>query len=209
LGVKGEFLETTLEYFISNALEGKARNASMVAGELGQMIRSAANNNGATVEERAIKRETGLRHAEYIAQNYFDDPNEAKAFMDGIKRFYENDVMRDKGYIVLDGSGIAPFRHNSTPGAPNGYVNISAIARHFGASEDVLKDPMKTFEFFAEIYKNQIITAPESAATQWQDKITEAFDENEKKVADIISLIKETLNENDVNNSLLRLLKAF
>jgi len=35
------------------------------------------------------------------------------------------------------------------------------------------------------------------------------IDENEKKVSDIISLIKETLNENDVNNSLLRLLKAF
>ena len=209
MGVKGEFLEASLEYFVSNALEGKARNASMVAGELGQMIRSAAYNNGATVEERAIKRETGLRHAEYIAQNYFEDPDEAKAFMDGVMRFYENDVMRDKGYIVLDGSNIAPFRHYSTPGAPSGYVNITAIARHFGASEEVLKDPLKTFDFFAEIFKNQIITSPETEVTVWQGDIAKAFDENSDRVADIISLIRETLNENDVANSLIRLLKAF
>ena len=111
--------------------------------------------------------------------------------------------------FILDGSNIAPFRHYSMPGAPAGYVNITAIARHFGASEEVLKDPLKTFDFFAEIFKNQIITSPETEVTVWQGDIAKAFNENSDRVADIISLIKETLNENDVANSLIRLLKAF
>ena len=204
LGVTYNFNAGTLEHFITDALAGKARNASLVASELGQMIRSAANNNGATVEERAVNRETGLKHAEYIAKNCFDDPDEAKAFLDGIMKFYENDVMRDKGYIVIEGSDIAPFRSYTMPNAPKGHMSANAIAKHFGASDEVLNDPDKLLEFVANLHKNQATTPQE-----WKSDIVKSFDENAQRVADIISLIKASLNETDVANSLARLLKAF
>jgi hypothetical protein len=204
LGVVHEFNAGTLESFIQGALDGKARNASLVANELGQMIRSAANNNGATAEERAINRETGMRHAQYIAQNFFDNPDEAKAFLDGIQQFYDNDVLREKGYTVIEGSDIAPFRSYTMPNAPKGHMSLNAIAKHFGASDEVLNNPDKLLGFVVNLFETQRL-APE----EWNKDIVESFDENEQRIADMISLIRQSLNENDVSNSLARLLRAF
>jgi len=48
------------------------------------------------LELTANSREAGKKLAEYIAQNYFNDPDKAKAFMDKINEFaYENE-MRDE-----------------------------------------------------------------------------------------------------------------
>jgi hypothetical protein len=208
LHVHSTFMEGTLEHFITDALDGKARNASLIAGELGQMIRSAAYSNGTTIEERATLREIGMQHAEYIAKNYFDNPDEAKAFLDVVRGFYENDILRDKGYTVIEGTNIAPFKSYTMPGAPSDYKSITAIARQFGASEEILSDPLRTFDFFVSVFKNQIAESPETNV-EWQDDIVKNFNDNEQRVADIIDHIKANLNAIDVESSLLRLLKAF
>jgi len=51
------------------------------------------------LESTANSREAGKKLAEYIAQNYFNDPDKAKAFMDDInKDAYENE-MRDENTL--------------------------------------------------------------------------------------------------------------
>ena len=198
LGVQYTFVSGSLGEFITNNLEGKARNASLVASELSMMIRGTISNPNATVEERAINRETAIKNAEYIAQNYFDDPDEAKAFLDGINRFAENDIWREKGYIVFDNSDMPPFKSYTMPNAPEGYINGNAYAKKLGVSNimEIFQDPKKFETFISE-------------SSKLKAEVVASFNNNEKKVSDIISKVKELLNPTDVANSLQRLLKAF
>jgi hypothetical protein len=52
-------------------------------------------------EAFAANREAGRDLAKYIAENYFDDPKEAQAFMDKINKYIENSELRDQGYTVF------------------------------------------------------------------------------------------------------------
>ena len=176
-------------------------NSSLVASELGQMIRSAAYNNGTTVEERAVLRETGMKNAEYIAQNFFDNPDEAKAFLDGIKRFYYNDILREKGYTVLEGSG-SPYIFKSYTSPHNGEININEFSKKYGISDvkSLLSDPIKWTEFTSELNKNK---------DKWSEEIIKAFEDNAQNVTNIINLVKSSLNEESVTSSMARILKAF
>jgi len=200
LGVSYTFNNGTLEKFISDGLEGKAKNASLVASELAQMIRGTVYNPNATVEERAANRETALRNVESIVQEYFDNPDEAKAFLDGINRFAENDILREKGYTVIDNSDIAPFRSYTL--ATDGSVSWSEYAKKYGKSDvrEIFANPKELEAFVKAISGN---------SQKWNAEIVKSFEDNEKKVADIISKAKESLNESVVANSLQRLLKAF
>ena len=200
LAVQGVFNDGTLEKFITDSLDGKARNASLVADELGQMIRGAAYNPNSTVEERATNRETALKIAEKISKKYFDNPDEAKAFMDEINRFAENDILREKGYTVLDNSNLAPFR--SYTSAIDGNVNWSEYTKKYGKSDlhEIFANPKELESFVKAINKN---------SEKWNAEIVKDFEDNEKKIADIIEKVKNSLNETDVTNSLQRILKAF
>jgi len=202
-GVRHNFHEGTLERFITETLDDKARNSSMVALELGKMIKSAAYSNGETVEERATNREIGMSHAKYIADTYFDNPEEAQVFLDEINRYYEKDILREKGYMVFDNLDTEPYRSYAMPNAPEGYVNGKAMLVHFGASDEVMGDPEKAVRFLT----NQL---GKMLGGQWQKDVAEAWEENEKKVASIIDEIRASvLNENDIANSLAKILKAF
>ncbi|MDR1829859.1 MAG: hypothetical protein LBQ76_03725, partial [Candidatus Fibromonas sp.] len=53
-------------------------------------------------ETRAMNREEGKMLAEYLSQNYFEDPEEAKAFMDTISKWAYKSEMRDKGYMFMN-----------------------------------------------------------------------------------------------------------
>lgn len=202
--VRHNYTEGTLEKFISDSLDGKAQNSTLVAQGLAEKIKSAAYGNGATVEERAINREIGMQNARYIAETYFDNPDEAKAFMDEINRFYEKDILREKGYIAPDNSDAEPYKSYLNP--PNaiktdGNINSAAIMKHFGASDEILADPQKRMKFMLGL---------DMRGDQWQKDIADAFDENEEKVTNIIDQIKASaLNDDDVMNSLARILKAF
>ena len=90
------FEKGSVEEFISKGLSDvmKKAEANLTAVELGQLINSAAWSNGATIEERAINRESGIRLAEHFANTYIDDPNKRDAFMESIRDFAKRDANR-------------------------------------------------------------------------------------------------------------------
>jgi hypothetical protein len=102
------------ERFIFNALNGKVENAFDIAVQLGEMVFSdmvfAYEPYGKDLETAAADRAAGRDLAKYIAENYFDDPEEAKAFMDKINKFIKNSELRDQGYIIYfaDGDPMKP-----------------------------------------------------------------------------------------------------
>jgi len=51
-------------------------------------------------EALAANREAGRDLAKYIAENYFDDPEEAKKFMEQMNKYIKNSELRDQGYTV-------------------------------------------------------------------------------------------------------------
>lgn len=200
-GITYSFNEATLEKFIADSLAGKAASASFVAFELGKMIRGTIHNPDITVEERACARETALRHADYIAQNFFDDPGEAKLFLEGINRFADNDILREKGYIVFGNSDLAPVKSYLMSDLPEN-INWSEYARKLGYSSihDVFESPEMLNAFFSALQENR---------QEWDEEIAKSFSANEANVADVIRRVKASLKEADVMNSMQRLLRAF
>jgi len=68
-------------------------SASPPARELGVTYSDTTINE---LESQAAQREAGKKLAEYMAQNYFDDPDEAKAFMDIVNKFANEYEKRDE-----------------------------------------------------------------------------------------------------------------
>lgn len=127
------FMEGTVEHFIFNMLDGKAENPQQLAQELGDMIFSQWDED---VKTRAINREAGMKLAEYIAQNYLDDPEEAQSFLEGINQFAERSEMRDKGYLVFYNSDIGPIKPKANP------LKLYA-QKYLGYSDQDWADPTK------------------------------------------------------------------
>lgn len=200
LGVTYTFSENTLEKSIADYLNGKSKNPSLVANELAQMIKGTIFNPEATVEERGINREIAMKNAKYIAEKYFENQDEAEAFMNEISRYAENDIMREKGYVVLDNSELAPFRSYTT--AYNGSVSWRQYAEKYGTSDlrEIFENPIEL-----EAFVNKI----SNLSPKWDDEIVKEFEAHENHVAEIIRNVKNTLDEKDITNSMERLLKAF
>lgn len=199
------FNEGTLEKFIADKLAGKAANAEYVAYELGQMVTGTRYNSGATVEERAVIRETALKNAEDIARIYFDDPAEAKAFLEELHRFADNDILREKGYIVFDNADIAPRKpyESTLHGEPAGAVKITGeyVKKFCGYSVQELYEDGEKLKAYFEAWMTHHQT--------WEATIVNDFAANEKTVTAIMDKVKASLNETDVAESLQRLLKFF
>lgn len=131
LTVKYNFPENTLHQTIKVALEGKVVNASLYASELASAIRSSVSMPDKSAEERAAYREMALKQAQYIAENYFDNEQEASSFINEINKYYENDVLREKGYIVIDNGNIKPFKTYSSPISNKNEVSFYTLAKRY------------------------------------------------------------------------------
>ena len=201
-GVSHVFNDGTLEKFITEQLDGKAKNASLVASELGKMLRGTILNPEASIEERAVSRETALKHAAYIAETYFDNPDDASAFMENIERFANNDVLREKGYVVIDNSGLPPLPSYQSFVKPDSGISLDAYAKHYGLA--------RTHELFAD---KQTFNAFYSTLIRHGDlrreEIVQRFADKEKMVTEILDKVKNHLDEAKVASSLQQLLKAF
>lgn len=183
-----EFRDGTLEDLINKKLEGKANNASHLASEIAQQIRGAVSNPDATVEERAINRKTALKLSEHIAENYFDNPEEAEEFLSIIHKFAQNDEMREKGYVVIDNSDIAPFRPYTIPTAPEGYINGGAYAEKYGKGSlfEIFRDPEKLKDYTKALEKNE---------QKWRNEIINDFNVNQQMVESIIDKAESLSDE--------------
>ncbi|OEF97098.1 hypothetical protein [Desulfuribacillus alkaliarsenatis] len=189
-GVHYTFQQGSLEYIVANALDGKSVNPSLYASELGKAIRSTVSMPNATIEERAIYRETALKNAQHIAENYFDNEEEATAFINKIKQFAENDILREKGYNVIDNSGIKPFASYSNALNP-GEVSFSALAKRYfdeDFNERFINGDISAEEFnkfYLEIANNK---------TRWENEIKLEFENSVKNVDEIIANIESEFN---------------
>jgi len=107
-----DFYENSVEELIASALSEKLPDAEakLVAIELGKLINSSAYNYGATVEERAINRQTGLRAAEYYGQTYLDAPGQVLDFLENIRGYALRDEMREKGYDFWEGQAYESYK---------------------------------------------------------------------------------------------------
>jgi len=214
---------------LTEMLEGKARNASMVANELVNSLQGSIINNGATLAQRAETREAAFRSALYIADNYFPNPNEAKAFMDLITKIRDEDIMREKGYVfpthtiyvdgVIEVNTMEPFRNYSAPGMGNDYISPVGTARFLGAPESMLQRG----QFFANGTSDIInfITgavagqsfSSESSAVSWDARlrqgILDGWHSNEREVSAIINQTAANFDPEFGERFLQRILKAF
>jgi len=135
--------EGSYQIELTKMLEGKARNASMVAHELAKSLQGSVFAKDSTIAERAVMRESAYRSAQYIADNYFDNPNEARDFIDLITKIKDEDILREKGYVfprwtvyvdgVIEVNTMEPFRNYSAPGMGNDYISPTGTARYLGA----------------------------------------------------------------------------
>jgi hypothetical protein len=210
-------------------LDGKARNASMVTSELVHSLKSSMFNKDLSLAQRAEIREAAYRSAQYIADNYFDNPNEAKAFMDLITKIRDEDIMREKGYVfprstiyvdgVIEVNTMEPFRNYSSPGRGNDYISPVGTARFLGAPEEMLQRG----QFFADGTSDIInfITSAvagksfssESSAVSWdaglRQGILDAWYANEREATAIINQITANFDTEFGERFLQRILKAF
>lgn len=164
LKVKYEFPENTLQYTIKQALEGKVENASLYAAELAAAIRGSVSMPEKSMEERAAYREMALKQARYIAEHYFDNKQEASSFMNEIIKYYENDVLREKGYVVIDNSDLTPFKKYSSP-VSNGKMKekyAKEIIEEFELHEQQVEEQIKTTKLMLEsfVWENGRVTGP-------------------------------------------------
>jgi len=194
----------SLEESLFNLLDGKARNSSMVVAELGLMLQGTIYNANATIEERAINRETAVRNAESIVKAFFDNSDEADAFMDLVRKAAANDILREKGYVAYDNSSIEPYRFYASPGDPDeGIFNAYAL-KHYGMNTRDMTQEM--FREMADAFAKEYNKDKGKTLKAEFDK---DFADNEKKVADKISMAIGGMSDESVNESLWRLLKAF
>ena len=184
------FSSGTLEHYLTQVFNLVSDNGADIADELGKMIKSAYHGNGASIEERAMNREAGLKMAEYFADNYLSDPEAKKTFLDEINRYAELDVLREKGYICWEEDGIdyEPYKSYSMPNAPEGFVRGSLIAKKAGLS-DMLEASQNLIQFAA--YKATLMGSNRNLRNQ----IINDFNRNEKNVENIITQIKNSIDE--------------
>ena len=214
---------------LTKMLEGKARNASMVAYELTRSLQGSVFAKDSTVAERAITREAAFRSAQYIADNYFHNPNEAKAFMDLITKIKEEDILKEKGYVfprhalyvngVLEPNTMEPFRNYSAPGMGNDYISPVGTARYLGAPEEMLQRGQFLTHGTTDIINYITSTVAkqsfpsQSSALSWDASlrtgILDAWNKNEREVTEIISRTLATFNNEIADHYLQRILKAF
>lgn len=185
--VKRNFPENTLHHTIHQAMEGKVKNASLYAAELANSIRSSVSMADKSVEERAAYREMALKQAEYVAENYFDNLEERTAFMDEVNRYYENDMLREKGYVVFDNSDLGPFKKYSSP-RDKGNVSYMALAREY-MDEDTFErwinnkaSKEETDKFLHHLIKNQ---------GKWSKEIIKVADQSAQLAEKAIAKVQE------------------
>lgn len=179
LSIQVEFPENTIHHTIKKTLKAKAVNESVYAIELATALRSSISMPEKSLTERAAYREVALKQAEYIAANYFDDEQEAAAFMDEVKRYYENDILREKGFIVFDNSDLRPFRNYSSPSLKDNEVSFSAFAEKYGDDKTSV-----SATFLMDI---------EMKRTKYTNEITNEFAAKNKQAEETIAATKSLI----------------
>ena len=207
------FDENSPENTINNILEGKAINSSVVTNELSNMLRQTITNKNASVTERAENRESALKCAQYIADKYLDDSNEAKQFMSAIDDIYEEDVYTDKGYFEIEpgewvregsvktGDTKLPPDY-ATQAFTRAYCKAHGFSSLVGLNKTEFNDYTDAlFDFFR--------SSSSKTREKWETEGRKAFVQNENNVTEATENAKLNFNYSLFNNNIAILLKAF
>lgn len=168
-------------------MKGKVVNVSLYAAELAGAIRSSVSMPDKSTEKRAAYREMALKQAEYITENYFDNEEEATSFTNEINKYYENDVLREKGYVVFDNNDLEPFKNYSSPLSKGNDVSFYTLAKRY-MDEDYFErfvngegSPAESGKFLMQLQNNK---------EKYSKGIIEEFELNEQKVEEQITATK-------------------
>jgi len=180
------------------------------------MLRQTRTNKDASVTERAENRKSALKCAQYIADKYLDDPNEAKQFMSAIDDIYEEDVYTDKGYFeiepgewVREGSVKTGDKLLSPDYAMQAFTRAYNIAHGRSSTMGAMGfNKTEMSEYF-----DAWIDFMRSSSPETKEKIEaegrKVFVRNENHVTEATENAKLNFNTSLFNNNIARLLKAF
>jgi hypothetical protein len=224
----------TLSGLVEGAINSKldAATASKFTSEIDRLIRNIDNATGSligTVEERTVNREKGIKLAEYIAENYIDEPADRQVFLEGVKHFVNIAEMRDKGYTVVDtlhgeavinqDGGITGFGKAFSEAFTSLYKTGQYKNEFDGALfddalkasiETVLRDP-KYKEIAAKYDAGEInLGGAYLSMSRKSDSetasLTAKFAENEKTVANTIEQTKKNLDKDAVKKDVQKMI---
>ncbi|HLR91509.1 MAG TPA: hypothetical protein VK048_00430, partial [Atopostipes sp.] len=135
-------------------------------------------------------REVALKQAKYVAENYFDNEEERADFLAEVNRYYENDLLREKGYVVFDNGDLEPFKKYSSP-RDSSQVSYMTFAREYMDEEAferwITNEATKeeTDKFFRQLVSNQ---------EKWSREIIEEDELNTQGVEKAIVNVQEMLD---------------
>jgi hypothetical protein len=219
--------EGSYQIELGKMLEGKARNASLVAFELvNALSASLSMSNDSTIAECAATREAAFISALHIAEKYFDI-EEAKGFIELVTKIKDEDILREKGWVfprwtsyvngIIEHNTAEPFRNYSAPGMGNDYISPVGTARYLGAPEAMLSGAQHmvngtqaVIDFINGVVAGQSFSS-QSSALNWdanlRQEIFDAWLRNEKEATEIIFQTVSNFDEDFGNNFLQRILK--
>ncbi len=185
-------------------LYGKVENYEEVAHELGRLLKSYTEGAGETTEEHVANRESGVKLAEYLVQNYITDPDEAKVFMDRVNEAIKFDILKEKGYQVDEGESEKAYK----PYALRSHPNVINPSNEFFAEklgwdlEEMGGDEGKWRDFRSAARK-----AYRQNFNAWNREVVARFNDNEKRVTEEIEKARAALDEDQLALNLQELIK--
>ena len=177
------FKKGSLEEYVCCELMGKMQKAgvNLVAFELGYLINSYANKNGATPAERAVNRETGIRLAEYFALAFIDDHVVAKGFISEMRDFADLDAMLENDYDSWQGKANGTYNQVPIPAS----LKYNDTNRSNGNVYELRADKSKTAKITDSIDKSH-----------YDEKVTNKLGQIMEK----FYLVRSNLEKNDAED---------
>ena len=117
----------------------------------------------------------------------WQNEEEATAFMNEINKYYENDLLREKGYIVIDNSDLEPFKSYSSPLRKDGDVSFYTLAKRYMDEEYFERwingegTPKESAKFLMQLENNR---------EKYNKEIIEQFELNEQQIVAIVADVK-------------------
>lgn len=187
-----QLTEGTFAHTIASALEGKLENPSVYAVNLEAALRGS-NGDMENIEAKALQREIAVQHAKYIAANYFENEEEAHAFLSEVEARAERAALYERGYSVHEGE---VYRNYTSP-MDNGRVSFNELAKRY--MDEEYYERFMSGKGTAEESK-AFLLAIQKNEQKYLKEIADEFEENEKLITEQQNYVKELVSNIEWNN---------
>ena len=199
------------------ALGNESLNSSWVTHELTLALRQTAFNKTASVEQRAINRESALKCAQYIADKYLDSGKKDK-FMSAVNRIYTEDLYNDKGYYEIEPDKWVREGTSRVGGKNGKFIQTDYLLQGFtkAYSETHGIDDPWNFKTdspehleFTNALRDFLCNSSLDEKLEMESYGKKLMDDKENAVDRATFKAKNNFNRELFNNNISRLLKAF